>query len=257
MLTGASSYTGGTYVRAGTLQGDSGSLQGNILDNASVVFDQTTDGTYSGVLSGSGTLTKIGTGTLVLAETNTYSGGTILDEGTVSVSADANLGVASGSLTFDGGTLETTASFDSSRAVTLEAGGGTIDTEVGTLTLSGVVGGSGALTKTGDGTLVLTGTNTYSGGTNLDAGTVSVSRDENLGNAGGLLTFDGRHPGDHRQLRQQPGCDPGERRRDHRYGGQHPDLVRRREWERRPDEDRGRHPGARGDQHVFGRHDPG
>jgi autotransporter-associated beta strand protein len=47
-LTGANTYSGGTTVSAGTLQGTTTSLQGAIANNASVVFDQTTSGTYAG-----------------------------------------------------------------------------------------------------------------------------------------------------------------------------------------------------------------
>ena len=54
ILTGNNTYAGGTTVSAGTLQGDTTSLQGNILNNANVTFNQTTDGTYAGKMSGSG-----------------------------------------------------------------------------------------------------------------------------------------------------------------------------------------------------------
>ena len=45
-------------MSGGILQGDTISLQGNILNNANVTFDQLTDGTYAGAMSGSGNLTK-------------------------------------------------------------------------------------------------------------------------------------------------------------------------------------------------------
>ena len=85
-----------------------------------------------------------------------------------------------------------TASFDSARATTLNAGGGTINVANGTtLTMNGVIGGGGELTKGDTGTLVLTGIDTYSGATNLHGGTLSVSRDANLGDASAPLRFDG------------------------------------------------------------------
>ena len=49
ILSGANTYTGGTTVAAGTLQGDTTSLQGDIVDNANVTFNQATNGTYAGV----------------------------------------------------------------------------------------------------------------------------------------------------------------------------------------------------------------
>jgi autotransporter-associated beta strand protein len=62
ILAGDNNYTNGTTVSAGTPQGTSRSLQGNILNNAAVVFDQSFDGTYAGSLTGSGTLAKNGVG---------------------------------------------------------------------------------------------------------------------------------------------------------------------------------------------------
>src|SRR5205085_4823904 len=82
-LSGTSTYTGGTTVNAGTLLGNSASLQGNIFNNASVVFDQSAAGTYAGNMNGSGALTKAGAGTLTMTGTNTYTGGTTVAAGTL------------------------------------------------------------------------------------------------------------------------------------------------------------------------------
>src|SRR5262249_20232487 len=65
-LTGANSYTGGTTISRGTLLGNTKSLQGNILDNAVLIFDQQTDGVFAGSITGSGILVKQNTGLLVL-----------------------------------------------------------------------------------------------------------------------------------------------------------------------------------------------
>jgi autotransporter-associated beta strand protein len=89
--------------------------------------------------------------------------------GIVAIKSDGNLGT--GPLSFDGGTLEALAAgggIVSSKAVTLNAGGGTFLADSGTTsTLSGAISGAGSLTKNGAGTLILTGTNTYSGDTNV------------------------------------------------------------------------------------------
>ena len=70
--------------------------------------------TDGGIASGTGgRLIKVGTGTLTLTGTNTYSGGTGLDGGIVAINNDANLGT--GPLTFDGGTLEALAGITSSK----------------------------------------------------------------------------------------------------------------------------------------------
>src|SRR5690606_32017434 len=162
------------------------------IDGADSVFrvDPDVTATIETGITGSGGLVKTDTGTLVLSGANTYLGGTTIRTGTLSVSADANLGDASGALSFDGGTLRNTAAFDSARGVTLLSGGGTFETRAD-LTLSGTVDGAGALAKTGDGTLTLSGDNTYEGGTTVFGGVLSVSADANLGDASGALSFDG------------------------------------------------------------------
>jgi fibronectin-binding autotransporter adhesin len=117
---------------------------------------------------------RVFSGTTTLTASNTYTGGTFLNGGTLSVAADANLGDASGGLTFDGGTLQNRAAFTTARDITLNAGGGTFQTDAD-LTVSGVVDGSGSLTKTGAGTLTLTGVNGYTGGTTVSDGRLIAS----------------------------------------------------------------------------------
>ena len=75
------------------------------------------------------------------------------------MSADNNLGNAAGALAFGGGTLQLGASFNlsSTRTITLNAGGGSIDTNGFSTTISQGIGGTGALSKTGTGTLTLGG----------------------------------------------------------------------------------------------------
>ena len=148
----------------------------------------------NGVVSGAVGLTKAGTGQLTLTGANIYSGGTNLNGGILSVSSDGNL--SSGALTFNGGTLEATGSIASSKTATLNPRGGTFLADAGTSsTLSGVISGPGSLTKDGLGEVILTGLNTYSGGTILSHGVLTVGGPQALGTGnmavnGGILRAD-------------------------------------------------------------------
>lgn len=81
-FSGANTYTGGTTV-SGTsrLQGTTASLQGDITNNSNVTFNQSTNGTYAGVLSGSGAVYAIGTGSVTFSGHNTYHGPTYVQAG--------------------------------------------------------------------------------------------------------------------------------------------------------------------------------
>lgn len=164
-LTGANSYTGGTTVNGGTLFGTASSIQGNIVNNASVVFDQAGTGTYAGSMSGIGSLTKNGTGTLTLSGTNTYTGGTVIASGTLvgdSSSLQGNL-LNNGALVFN------------------EAGAGSFN---------GTIFGTGSLTKSGTGTLTINGANPFSGTLSIGQGTLALNGafggDITIGVAGSL-----------------------------------------------------------------------
>lgn len=141
------------------------------------------DGGASGGTGGS--LVKTGTGTLTLSGTNTYTGGTTFAGGTVSVSSDANLGDLAGGLTFNGGALQIsgTAFNATARTVNLGAGGGTFDIAdaANNFTVSQSING-GALTKSGAGTLTLTGAASFSGAT-VSAGTLVFDGNTTAGNA--------------------------------------------------------------------------
>ncbi|MBB3237327.1 autotransporter-associated beta strand repeat-containing protein [Phyllobacterium endophyticum] len=146
--------------------------------------------TISSDLSGATQLVKTDLGTLVLSGSNTYTSGTAVNGGIVDISADANLGAAAGTLSLDSGTLRNTAAVVSNRTVTIASAGGTFNT-LDSLMLNGTIGGSGSLTKTGAGTLALTGSNTYQGGTVINGGVLSVSNNANLGDAAGGITLNG------------------------------------------------------------------
>ncbi|MFZ5779655.1 MAG: autotransporter outer membrane beta-barrel domain-containing protein [Pseudomonadota bacterium] len=147
ILTGANSYSGGTTVSGGFLQGNTTSVQGHIQNNASVIFDQTTTGTYGGNMGGLGSLLKIGGGTLILSGSNSYSGGTTVAEGTLQGTTSSLQGniVDNALVAFD---------------------------QASTGTYAGSISGSGGLLISGGGMVILTGANSYSGGTTVSGSTL-------------------------------------------------------------------------------------
>ncbi|WP_174802474.1 autotransporter domain-containing protein [Martelella limonii] len=153
--------------------------------------------TISAPLAGPVGVNKTGAGRLELQGANTYDGGTMLTGGTLAVSRDENLGAAAGTITFAGGTLAATASFETTRDVAFDRHGGRIvvENQSDTVTFSGTMSDDeneiGTLIKSGPGTLVLSGTSSYAGGTLVADGTLSVSADANLGAAAGAITLDG------------------------------------------------------------------
>ncbi len=134
-------------------------------------------------------LNKLGTGTLTLTAANTYSGKTVVTAGKLNVADEAVMGVTPASsvadqLVFNGGTLLTTNTFaidDANRGVTFAAAGGTFETTASTLTVADVIGGSGTLTKAGNGILVLSGVNTNTGKAVLSSGKLSIADETGLG----------------------------------------------------------------------------
>jgi len=88
------------------------------------------------------------------------------------------------------GVLQTKSSLNDAHSLRLVAPGGTISVGAGTTsTFSGTIIGNGSLTKTGPGTLILKGNNTYKGGTNIEGGTLMIDNYRSLGT--GSVTFHG------------------------------------------------------------------
>ena len=135
--------------------------------------------TYSGNITQQIALGKVGANTLTLTGTNSYTGGTTLNAGTLNINADAALGATNGPLTFTGSsTLQAGAAIDlnSARGITISSGvAATLGTQGYGMEIDGVITGPGSLTKAGSGTLTLTAANTYVGGTTLSGGLLNVA----------------------------------------------------------------------------------
>jgi autotransporter-associated beta strand protein/T5SS/PEP-CTERM-associated repeat protein len=204
ILSRAQTYTGATTISEGTLGlSSTGSLAASSRVVANGTFDVSSvagagtsiqslagsgavalgakmltltnaNDAFSGTISGTGGLTLTG-GVQTLTGANTYSGGTFLNGGVLSITGDEALGATSGALSFNGGTLQTTASFASGRNATVNAGGATIET-VADWAWSGILGGAGALTKSGNATLQLTGDSSgFTGSTTVAGGSLVVN----------------------------------------------------------------------------------
>ena len=201
-LTGANTYAGGTTINGGALQigngGTSGSIMGNVTDNASLIFDRSDVYTFGGVISGTGSVTQNGTGTLILTAQNTYAGGTTVNAGTFQLGDGTNpaaVRASDGTGSSAGGTAivvnnAATVNVMANASVTAGNGGpsiagsagnggvgvtftnggsltnyGTITAGIGGSTSSGIAGSGGAgVTFTGGGSLTNNGTITAGSG---------------------------------------------------------------------------------------------
>ena len=200
-LTAASTYTGATTINGGALQlgngGAGGSLYslGAIINNGTLAFNRSntvTQGTDFGMaISGSGAIVQEGPGTTVLTGSNSHSGGTMLSAGTLKLGNANALGT--GALTVNGGTLDLNS--NSITVAELNGAGGTItSTGSGAMTLAttiasgtstyagSILDGSGAvsLTKSGTGTLILSGSLAMAG-LNANDGVTQLTQSGSIG----------------------------------------------------------------------------
>lgn len=218
-LSGVNTFTGALNVQAGTLGFGSanrltggnavtispgaslllnnnsqtlGSLSGtgNVTLGSGTLTSGTNGGStaYGGVISGTGGLAKSGTGVLTLTGANTYTGATTINAGTLRLGAAERLSNSSAlnvlaGATFDlNGSSETVASMAGAGSIQLGTSGATLATAGTTTTaFSGVLAGTGNLTKGGTGTLTLSGANSYTGATQVNAGTLIAANATALG----------------------------------------------------------------------------
>ncbi len=226
-LTGANSYTGGTTLAGGKLSVSAdrnlGASTGGLTFNGGTLqftnsftlaatravtmnagggtFDTNgNDVSFGGAFTGTGGLTKTGTGTLtltfrILSSNGGYSGPTNVLAGTLRAGADAAFSPQSAFNVAAGATLDLNShgvligSLAGAGNVTLgNMGGlGLVGFPGANTTFSGVISGSGSVSKYSYGTLTLSGANTYSGETILATGGLRLSGAGTLGNASNSL----------------------------------------------------------------------
>jgi autotransporter-associated beta strand protein len=212
-------------IDAGTLEigngGTDGTLVTDIVDNGTLSFNRSNALTHSNVISGTGIVSQDGNGTTTLSAANSYQGATNVNAGTLRITNASSLGTTdAGTTVASGATLEIGGALTVAEGVTL--GGGTLATSTGSgevfltgeltlssdslisvgtdsadeLNLDGTISGAGGLSFSGN-ALLLGATNTYTGNTVVNSGTLFVTADGALGtnagstqvNAGGTLVM--------------------------------------------------------------------
>jgi fibronectin-binding autotransporter adhesin len=152
-------YTGATTINAGTLQlgngSATGSLVGNVVDNATLIFNRSDAYTYSGIVSGAGFLSVAGGGTLSLTGANTFGGTTTINAGNALQIGNGGAGGALGGTIVNSGTL----AFNRSNSYTFAYS----------------ISGTGSVAKLGAGALNLSGANVQAGSITILGGTLSVA----------------------------------------------------------------------------------
>ncbi|MBX9678173.1 MAG: SBBP repeat-containing protein [Gemmataceae bacterium] len=274
-LTGANTYSGNTTISAGTLVVGGGSAlpNGSAVDltasgaSLQLNFNETigslagvagsvvtlgsntlstggNDGltTFAGAISGTGGLTKQGSGAFTLSGANSYQGTTSISAGTIVAASASALGTAAGNtIIASGATLDVQADLGTESlsvggsgvggngALATSTGSGTIGGSVtlttnariggaGSLSVNGAIGGAFDLAKVGVGSATFAAANSYTGVTTVSAGTLLVNgslangtADDDVVVAGGILggsgTIDGAIRVDSGSL--APGTSPG------------------------------------------------
>ncbi|HPF23811.1 MAG TPA: autotransporter domain-containing protein [Hyphomonas sp.] len=213
ILSGTNTNDGGFSVEEGTLRASSDeNLGGGPLTIGNAIFQagadmsssrqmivehsnsrvdlQSHDLTWQGTISGTGALNVLGTGVLTLTGTNTYTGGTNVAGGTLRASDDESLG--GGALTIGNAIFQVAGDLSSERQMIVTDENSRVDLQDHNVTWQGAISGDGTLNVLGSGRLTLTGANTYTGGTNVDGGTLAGSTDSIQGYIlnNGMIEFD-------------------------------------------------------------------
>ncbi len=180
-LAGTNSYTGKTVITGGTLQVGAGGTAGtlgtstaavSLSAGTSLVINRSTQETVSQAIGGLGSLTKLGSNTVILTGNNSYGGTTTISDGTLQVGA--------------GGTIGTLGNV---QQVSIASGANLAVNRSNSYTVASELAGGGSLTQMGSGVTTLTNKNTYAGGITVSAGTLVSDTTSSLGT--GTVTLKG------------------------------------------------------------------
>lgn len=180
-------------------------ISNNIVVTNNLSIAGTSDGILSGAISGSSSVTKTGAGKLTLSGDNSgftgqwnVTGGNliIMNSSSISSSNAVTLSSSGGFRVQPGAGTTTIGSLIGSGSGTIRASGTlvvtqSVDGTVSNVLADGGMGGILALTKSGGATLTLSGLNTYSGGTTINAGTLQMSGSGTLGSTSATLQMNG------------------------------------------------------------------
>ena len=235
-ISGNNTYTGGNVVNSGTvIVGSSTALgssannltlsgtlsipgynetvntfsggSGGLLTNSGVgvgtltMNDSSLSGTFAGTIGGNLVIIQNGSQTETLSGSNSYTGGTVVNSGTLVLSNNYALGAVTNPLTLNGGTLAVGSNNITTGLLGIGnasiSGNGTLTpsginaTNSSAITIANSLAGSGTFTQNGAGATTLSGSNSYTGGTVINAGQITVGNTYALGATTNSLTLNG------------------------------------------------------------------
>lgn len=159
-------------INAGIVQlgtgGTTGSLSGSIVDDATLAIDLGVGTTLSNTISGTGVLLQSGSGTITLTGTDSYDGATTIQAGGLQIGGGGTVG-----------SIANTASVTGSGKLIFDRSDSVV--------FGQLITGSVALVQAGSGTTALTGTDNYSGGTTIQAGTLQIGNGGTTGAISGNI----------------------------------------------------------------------
>ena len=200
ILIGNNTYSGTTYLNAGTIQVGNGGTSGNLGSSTLVqgqagtlTFNRSDAVSYGGLILGSIGLTKQGAGTLTLTGNNTLTGVATITAGILQLGNGGTSGsISNASSIANNATLAFNLSGPLTYANPITGNGVVVNQNSGVVTLTaGLNGASASLANTGGGTIVLVNTNNYGGNTTISSGSLVLGALANITNSAAIIVSSG------------------------------------------------------------------